>query len=51
MAAGKRISLKLTPEQQRQVKEATGKSAVALELKVEELEQRIAPVTVPSDLG
>ncbi len=38
------LRLKLTPEQQRQVKEAIGKDAEALELTVEELEQRIAPM-------
>ena len=43
MATGKRISLKLSPEQQKQVKQATGKNAEALELTVEELEERIAP--------
>ncbi len=43
MATGKRISIKLSPEQQKQVKEITGKSAGALELTVEELEERIAP--------
>jgi hypothetical protein len=41
------VRLKLTPEQQQQVKEATGKDAEALELTVEELEQRIAPATWP----
>ena len=40
---GKRLSLKLSPEQQRQVKDSTGKSAETLELSVEELEDRIAP--------
>ena len=39
----KRISLKLTPEQQKQVQQAIGKNAQALELTVEELEARIAP--------
>jgi len=43
MASGKRISLKLSPEQQKQIKQATGKDAGTLELTVEELEQRIAP--------
>jgi uncharacterized small protein (DUF1192 family) len=38
------VRLKLTPEQQQQVKEAIGKDAEALELTVEELEERIAPV-------
>jgi len=41
----KRISLKLSPEQQKQIKQVTGKSADALELSIEELEERIAPVT------
>jgi len=38
------LRLKLTPEQQQQVKEATGKNAEVLELTVEELEERITPV-------
>jgi len=45
MATNKRISLKLSPEQQKAIKEATGKDASALELTVDELEQRIAPMT------
>ena len=45
MASGKRISLKLSLEQQKQIKQAIGKDASALELTVEELEQRIAPAT------
>ena len=44
MATSKRISLKLSPEQQKQIKQVTGKDASALELTVEELEQRIAPI-------
>lgn len=43
MAANKRISIKLTPEQQDELKRATGKSGAAIELGVEELEERIAP--------
>ena len=39
----KRISLKLTPEQQKQIQQAIGKNAQALELTTEELEERIAP--------
>ena len=46
MASGKRISIKLSPEQQKQIKQATGKDAGALELTVEELEQRIAPAVI-----
>ena len=45
MAAPKRISLKLSPEQQQQIKQATGKDAGALELTVQELEERIAPIS------
>ncbi len=41
--AGKRITLKLSAEQQKQIKAATGKDARELDLTVEELEQRIAP--------
>ena len=37
------VRLKLTPDQQVQIKQATGKNAEALELNVEELEERIAP--------
>ena len=35
--------IKLTPEQKMQVRDATGKDAEAVELSVEELEERIAP--------
>ena len=37
------VRIKLTPNQQEMVKRATGKNAEALELTVEELEERIAP--------
>ena len=37
------IRIELTNEQREQVKEITKKSAEAIELTVEELEQRIAP--------
>ena len=46
MATGKRISLQLTAEQKAEVLRATGKNAEALELSVEELEDRIAPVSM-----
>jgi hypothetical protein len=36
--------IELTPEQKDQVRHATGKDAEAVELSVEELEERIAPV-------
>jgi len=38
------VLLTLTPEQKRQVKVATGKDAETLELDVEEIENRIAPM-------
>ena len=38
--------IKLTPEQKAQVQAAAGKDAEALELSVEELEERIVPGTV-----
>ncbi|HLQ22905.1 MAG TPA: hypothetical protein VK132_06855 [Gemmatimonadales bacterium] len=38
------IRIKLTKDQQDQVLKATGKSAKAIELTVEELEERIAPL-------
>jgi len=36
--------LTLTPEQKEQIRKATGKDAEVLELSVEELEERIAPM-------
>jgi hypothetical protein len=39
--------LTLTPEQKDQIRKATGKEAEALELSVEELEERIAPMRRP----
>ena len=51
MPTSKRISLKLSPEQQQQIKRAIGKNASALELTVEELEERIAPTTIASVEG
>ncbi|MGH7703044.1 MAG: hypothetical protein ACREMO_08115 [Gemmatimonadales bacterium] len=40
------VRIKLTTEQQDEVRRMTGKNAEALELSVEELEARIAPVLV-----
>jgi uncharacterized small protein (DUF1192 family) len=40
------VRINLTPEQKAQVQRATGKDADAVELSVEELEERIAPVTL-----
>ena len=37
------VDIELTPEQRELVHKATGKDAQALELDVEELEERIAP--------
>jgi hypothetical protein len=47
MSEQKHVRIELTEEQKAQVKAATGKDARALELNVEELEQRIAPGKVP----
>lgn len=41
--ANPNFRLKLTPEQQAEIRKATGKNADALELSVQELEERIAP--------
>ena len=38
------VRIKLTPEQQKEVQKATGKNAEALELSVQELEDRSAPI-------
>ena len=38
------IRIELTKEQQDQLKEATGKEVRAVDLSVDELEQRVAPV-------
>jgi hypothetical protein len=37
--------IELTPEQKAKVRNATGKDAEAVELSVEELEERIAPIS------
>jgi hypothetical protein len=37
------VKLELTPEQRKQILEATGKDASVIEFTVEELEDRIAP--------
>ncbi|HWN18672.1 MAG TPA: hypothetical protein VNO19_07125 [Gemmatimonadales bacterium] len=43
MASTETIRMTLTPEQKEQVRKSTGKEAEAIELSVEELEERIAP--------
>jgi len=40
------VKLELTPEQRKQIMEATGKDASVIEFTVEELEDRIAPATL-----
>jgi hypothetical protein len=45
MTAKDSFRMTLTPEQKDQVRQATGKEADSIELSVEELEERIAPVT------
>lgn len=48
MATNKdRVQIKLTPEQREMVRKATGKNADALDLSVQELEERIAPTQFP----
>ena len=37
------VRITLTPEQKAEIRKTTGKNAEALELSVEELEERIAP--------
>jgi hypothetical protein len=41
------IRIKLTDEQKAQIRSQTGKDAEAVEFRVEELEERIAPTTTP----
>ena len=45
------VRLEFTEAQQAQVKRATGRDSVAIELTVEELEERIAPSGVGADGG
>jgi hypothetical protein len=40
------VRIQLTPEQKAQVKSATNKDAEAIELTANELEERIAPITM-----
>ena len=42
--SSKTFRLTLSPEQQEQVRKATGKDADVVELSIEELEERIAPM-------
>lgn len=43
MAGSETFRMTLTPEQKAQVRRSTGRDAEAIELSVEELEERIAP--------
>jgi len=45
MDSSNKIRIELTPEQKAKIRNVTGKDAEAVELSVEELEERIAPVT------
>jgi uncharacterized small protein (DUF1192 family) len=45
MDATQNFRLTLTHDQKEQIRKATGKDAEVLELSVEELEERIAPMT------
>jgi uncharacterized small protein (DUF1192 family) len=45
MSDSETFRMTLTPEQKEQVRQTTGKEAEAIELSVEELEERIAPAT------
>jgi hypothetical protein len=40
------VRIELTEEQKKQIKEATGKEASAVEFEADELEDRIAPFTI-----
>jgi uncharacterized small protein (DUF1192 family) len=44
METSKSFRLTLTPDQKDQIRKATGKEAEVIELSVEELEERIAPM-------
>lgn len=44
--SNKPVRIELTAEQREQLKKMTGKSAEAIELSAEELEERIAPMKI-----
>ena len=44
-----KVQIKLTPEQREVVKKATGKNADAIELTAQELEERIAPMSLSAE--
>ena len=41
---GKRVKIELTPEQRKQIKDASGEEITTLEFTAEELENRVAPM-------
>jgi hypothetical protein len=41
------VRIELTDEQRNQSREATGKDANAIEFSAEELEERVAPISLP----
>lgn len=43
MEKRKPVKIELTEEQKKQIRQATGKDASAIELTVEELEERVSP--------
>jgi uncharacterized small protein (DUF1192 family) len=45
MTGNDRFQMTLTPEQKNQIRQVTGKDVDVIELSVEELEERIAPMT------
>jgi hypothetical protein len=45
------VRIELTPEQKAKISAATGKDAEAVELSVEELEDRIAPTMAKPKIG
>ena len=51
MTSKGQFRIELTPEQKAQVRNATGKDAEAVELSVEELEERIAPGKLGGQYG
>jgi len=46
-----RIRIELTEEQRNQIRDATGEDTPTLEFTVEELEERIAPLTMGYDFS
>ena len=43
------VRIELTPDQKAQIRKVIGKDAETLELSIEELEERIAPSTSPTE--